>query len=108
MPPSANLSGYDFVDQQYSYWLYTNWTAPHAAFTGARALVITINRTPHRRSNLRPRVGRSLDLQHTGVLVAAQMLGIEYQVTQPTVEWFPERVETSYSIWSQRFDLVRR
>ena len=24
---------------------------PHAAFTGARALVITINRTPHRRSN---------------------------------------------------------
>ena len=51
MPPSANLSGYDFVDQQYSYWLYTNWTAPHAAFTGARALVITINRTPHRRSN---------------------------------------------------------
>jgi hypothetical protein len=51
VPPSANLSGYDFVDQQYSYWLYTNWTAPHAAFTGARALVITINRTPHRRSN---------------------------------------------------------
>jgi hypothetical protein len=36
------------------------------------------------------------------------MLGIEYQVTQPTAEWFPERVETSYSIWSQRFDLVRR
>ena len=37
-----------------------------------------------------------------------RMLGIEYQVTQPTAEWFPERLETSYSIWSQRFDLVRR
>ena len=34
------------------------------------------------------------------------MLGIEYSVTQPTKEWFPKRLETAHSIWSQRFDLV--
>jgi len=45
-PPSAwpaNLSGYDLVDQQYAYKLYTNWTAADGPFHGARALVITIN-----------------------------------------------------------------
>lgn len=45
-PPSqwpANLSGYDLVDQQYAYWLYTNWTSAAGPFKGARALVITVN-----------------------------------------------------------------
>jgi len=45
-PPSkwpANLTGYALVDQQYAYWLYTNWTASTGPFHGARALVVTIN-----------------------------------------------------------------
>ena len=39
-PPSEwkNLTGYDLVDQQYAYWLYTNWTSPSSVFRGARAL----------------------------------------------------------------------
>lgn len=42
-PPSANLSGYEYVDQQYAYWMYGNWTSAGGPFRGARALVITIN-----------------------------------------------------------------
>lgn len=42
-PPSANLSGYDRVDQQYAYWLYSNWTSKDGPFRGARALVVTLN-----------------------------------------------------------------
>jgi hypothetical protein len=42
-PPSANLSGYDFVDQQFAYWMYRNWTSATGPFHGARALVVTLN-----------------------------------------------------------------
>jgi Leucine-rich repeat (LRR) protein len=35
-----------------------------------------------------------------------RMLGIEYGVKQPAIEWFPQRLETSYAVWSQRFDLL--
>ena len=35
-PPSANLSGYDRVDQQYAYWLYSNWTSKDGPFRGSR------------------------------------------------------------------------
>jgi len=42
-PPTANMSGYDRVDQLYANYLYNNWTSADAAFKGARALVITIN-----------------------------------------------------------------
>ena len=41
-PPSPNASGYEAVDELYSYFLYTNWTSPTGAFRGARALVATI------------------------------------------------------------------
>ena len=41
-PPSPNMTGYEFVDQLYAHWFYTNWTSATAAFHGARALVITI------------------------------------------------------------------
>ena len=43
VPPTSNLTGYDYVDQQYAYWLYKNWTSSVGPFKGARALVITIN-----------------------------------------------------------------
>ena len=42
-PPSSNQTGYDYVDQQYAYWLYKNWTSSVGPFKGARSLVITIN-----------------------------------------------------------------
>lgn len=41
--PPANLTGYDYVDQLYANYLYYNWTAPDAAFRGARMLIATIN-----------------------------------------------------------------
>ena len=37
------MTGYAFVDQQYAYWLYGNWTSPSSAFTGARALLVSVN-----------------------------------------------------------------
>ena len=42
-PPSRNQSGYAYVDQEYAYWLYRNWTSPTGPFHKARALVVTIN-----------------------------------------------------------------
>mmetsp|Transcript_51079 Transcript_51079/g.94493 ORF Transcript_51079/g.94493 Transcript_51079/m.94493 type:complete len:642 (-) Transcript_51079:45-1970(-) len=41
--PTANLSGYDYYDQQAAYWLYKNWTSSDGTFHGARALVVAIN-----------------------------------------------------------------
>ena len=45
-PPACDpaVDGYACVQEQYAWWLYTNWTAPSGgAFEGARMLIATIN-----------------------------------------------------------------
>ncbi len=41
-PPSSSLTGLAYVQAEYAYYLYRNWTDPNGLFKGRRVIVVTL------------------------------------------------------------------